>query len=225
MSWFMAAIYDRFMESMERACGDAWRKELLFDLRGDVLEIGAGTGRNLDHYRGLGRLVLAEPDPYMRRKLVARIARPSPAPVAERIDVVDWEAERLDHEPRSFDVVVSTLVLCSVRDPGAALLEIRRVLRPQGKLVFLEHVASGDPGRLAWQRRVEPVWTRVAGNCHLCRETEETIRAAGFTIDAVVRESARKALPILRPTIRGTVTVQSSIGPRSSPERTKNASP
>lgn len=203
----MAAIYDRFMESMERACGDAWRRELLGDLRGDVLEVGAGTGRNLDHYRDLGRLVLAEPDPHMRRKLAARSGQAS---VARRVDIVTWEAERLDTEAASFDAVVCTLVLCSVRDPKASLDEIRRVLRPGGKLVFFEHVAATRPDRLAWQRRAEPVWKHIAGNCHLCRDTERSIAEAGFAVDRIVRESARKALPIIRPTIRGVATARAA---------------
>jgi ubiquinone/menaquinone biosynthesis C-methylase UbiE len=90
-----------------------------------------------------------------------------------------------------------------VSDVKRSLEEIRRVLRPEGKLVFLEHVAAADPGRLAWQRRMEPVWKLVAGNCHLCRETARSIEEAGFRFDRITRESARKALPIVRPTIRG----------------------
>jgi ubiquinone/menaquinone biosynthesis C-methylase UbiE len=200
MSWLLAAIYDRFMERMERACGDAWRRELVENLRGEVLEIGAGTGRNLDHYRGLDRLVLAEPDRYMRAKLAVALERASPA---RDVAIVPWSAERLEVEDASFDAVVSTLVLCSVADVSRALAEARRVLRPGGRLVFLEHVASEDPARLGWQRRVEPVWTRIAGNCHLCRDTARSLEAAGFRLDRITRESARKALPIVRPMIRG----------------------
>jgi ubiquinone/menaquinone biosynthesis C-methylase UbiE len=202
MSWLMAAIYDRFMRDMERECGSAWRSELLGDLRGDVLEIGAGTGRNLDHYRQVQRLVLAEPDVHMRRKL-AGARRVACVSVSKRIDVVTWDAEQLESDARSFDAVVSTLVLCSVRDVARCLAEIRRVLRPGGKLVFLEHVAAEDPGRLAWQRRAEPLWKLVAGNCHLCRETARAIEDAGFRFERMTKESARKALPIVRPTIRG----------------------
>jgi ubiquinone/menaquinone biosynthesis C-methylase UbiE len=200
MSWFMATIYDRFMRDMERACGDAWRKELVTELRGDVLEIGAGTGRNLEHYRGLERLVLAEPDPHMRRRLAEKAAQTS---VATSVELVSWGAELIESEAHSFDAVVSTLVLCSVRDVKCSLDEIRRVLRPGGKLVFLEHVAATDPSRLVWQQRAEPLWKLVAGNCHLCRQTEQSIEAAGFRFDRITRESARKALPIVRPTIRG----------------------
>lgn len=201
MSWFMATIYDRFMRDMERACGDAWRRELVAELRGDVLEIGAGTGKNLEHYRDLERLVLAEPDPHMRRRLADKVAQTSTR--ARTVGVVTWSAEHLESEARSFDAVVCTLVLCSVRDVKRSLDEIRRVLRPEGKLVFLEHVAAEEPSRLAWQRRTEPLWKLVAGNCHLCRETARSIEEAGFRFDRITRESARKALPIVRPTIRG----------------------
>ncbi len=206
MSWVMATIYDRFMQGMERACGDAWRRELVGDLHGDVLEIGAGTGRNLDHYQDLGRLVLAEPDPHMRRRLVEKTKAVS---VARHVEVVSWEAERLQCDAASFDAVVCTLVLCSVHDPERCLDEIRRVLKPRGQLFFLEHVAAQDRPRLAWQRRTEPLWKLVAGNCHLCRDTERTIEAAGFRFDRITRESARKALPIVRPTIRGVASVAS----------------
>ncbi len=206
MSWFMATIYDRFMRDMERACGDAWRRELLTGLRGDVLEIGAGTGRNLEHYQELGRLVLAEPDPHMRRRLadkVAALRAGSSGARARTIDLVPWSAEHIESDASSFDAVVCTLVLCSVRDVKQSLDEIRRVLRPEGKLVFLEHVAAEDPSRLAWQRRTEPLWKLVAGNCHLCRDTARSIEDAGFRVERLTRESARKALPIVRPTIRG----------------------
>jgi SAM-dependent methyltransferase len=210
MSWLMAAIYDWFMGDFERECGAAWRADLLRDVRGDVLEIGAGTGGNLEHYAGLGagdpglrleRLVLAEPDPHMSKKLGARVA--ALGAIARSIDVVPWTAEKLDAPDESFDAVVATLVLCSVEDVGASLREIRRVLRPGGRFVFLEHVASPDPKRRAWQRRLEPAWKRLAGNCHLCRDAERSIEDAGFRVERITRESMRKAIPIVRPSVRG----------------------
>jgi ubiquinone/menaquinone biosynthesis C-methylase UbiE len=163
-----------------------------------VLEIGAGTGANLPHYpRAVERLVLAEPDPHMLGRL-----RRKPHPAAVR-DLVTADAAALPFADASFDFVVSTLVLCSVADPAAALREIVRVLRPGGALVYLEHVAAEEPGRLAWQRRIEPVWSAVAGSCHLTRRTGETIRDAGLVVVDERRESMRKALPIVRPSIRG----------------------
>jgi ubiquinone/menaquinone biosynthesis C-methylase UbiE len=95
--------------------------------------------------------------------------------------------------------------LCSVKDPARALAEMRRVLRPGGRLYFIEHVAADDnPGRLRWQRRVEPLWKRLMGNCHMTRQTLAEIERAGFTVENVRRESLRKAFPLVRPTVRGT---------------------
>jgi ubiquinone/menaquinone biosynthesis C-methylase UbiE len=136
----------------------------------------------------------------MRRKLQARAAALAPG----RIEVVDCPAQALAFPAGSFDAVVSSLVLCSVPDQNAALADIRRVLKPGGRLVFLEHVAAdSNPPRLKWQKRVEPVWKHLMGNCHLTRRTEAAILAAGFRIERVERESIRKAMPLVRPSIRG----------------------
>jgi ubiquinone/menaquinone biosynthesis C-methylase UbiE len=201
MSWLMSALYDRFMRQSEQACLERWRAELLHDLAGSVLEIGAGTGATLAHYpAAVSRLALCEPDPNMRRKLAARCAALAPG----RAEVADCPAQALRWPSGTFDAVVSSLVLCSVPDQPAALAEIARVLKPGGKLVFLEHVAAdNNPRRLKWQRRIEPVWKRLMSNCHLTRRTEAAIAAAGFRIDRVQRESIRKAMPLVRPSIRG----------------------
>ncbi|HEY2337321.1 MAG TPA: class I SAM-dependent methyltransferase [Burkholderiales bacterium] len=198
MSWLMAAVYDRFMRGSEEACLSKWRAELLRDLSGEVLEVGAGTGSTLGLYpKMVTRLVMAEPDPSMRAKLLAK-DRPS------RVEVADASLDGLPFKDQSFDAVVCSLVLCSVRDQKAALAEIARVLRPGGRLVFLEHVAAeGKPSRLKWQRRIEPVWKHLMGNCHLTRRTEAAIAAAGLDIEHIQRESIRKALPIVRPSVRG----------------------
>jgi ubiquinone/menaquinone biosynthesis C-methylase UbiE len=202
MSRFTAFVYDRFMRNMEQACGARWRDELLAGVGGSVLEIGAGTGKNLEHYRSaaIEDLTLAEPDPHMRRRLAATLAR---SPLAARARIVDWRAEAVALAAASVDAVVCTLVLCSVRSQAAVLAEAHRVLRPAGRLVVLEHVASPDPRRLAWQRRLDPVWSRVADGCHVARDTARAIEDAGFAFEILTRESARKALPIVRPTIRG----------------------
>jgi len=198
MSWLMAAVYDRFTRGSEEACLRKWRAELLGELSGEVLEVGAGTGSTLGLYpKAVRRLVMAEPDPHMRAKLAAKTL-PAGA------EVSDASLDKLPFQDRSFDAVVCSLVLCSVRDQKAALAEIARVLRPGGKLVFLEHVAAdGKPDRLKWQGRIEPVWKHLMGNCHLTRRTEAAIAAAGLQIERIERESIRKALPIVRPSIRG----------------------
>ena len=201
LSWLTAAIYDRFMQKTERASLAAWRTALLADLRGVVLEVGAGTGVNVAHYpKAVTRIVLAEPDPHMRAKLARRVSAADDA----RIETSDASVDALPWADGSFDAVVATLVLCTVDDPARALAEVRRVLAPGGRLVYLEHVAADhDPARLAWQRRIEPFWRPIAGGCRLTRRTQDTIREAGFDVRDETRESARKALPIVRTMIRG----------------------
>lgn len=200
MSRFLAWIYDPFMRGSEEASLRAWRAELVGALAGDVLEIGAGTGANLPLYPPLARLVLAEPEPHMRARLRDRVRALGRAGV----ELCDADAAALPFAADSFDAVVCTLVLCSVPDPARVLDEIRRVLRPGGRLVFLEHVESERPARARWQARLEPLWRRVAGNCHLTRRTAVLIAAAGFVIERQQRQSARRALPIVRESVRGT---------------------
>jgi ubiquinone/menaquinone biosynthesis C-methylase UbiE len=205
MSWLLAPIYDPFMRATEEACLHAWRRDLLFGLSGHVLEIGAGTGANLEFYpKGVDRIVALEPDPGMARRLRHKLAALPRERGGLRFEVVTGEAEALPFPSASFDAVVSTLVLCTVRDLDRTLSEIRRVLRPRGTFVFLEHVADErNPRRRAWQRRVEPIWTPLAGGCHLTRQTEAAIVRAGFEFEAIERESMRKAFPLVRASIRG----------------------
>lgn len=201
MGWLAALVYDRVMAPTEAACLARWRRELFAGLHGRVLEIGAGTGASLPLYpAAVSALTLSEPDPHMRRRLAAKLAAAGRAGAA----VAAGDAEAIDAADDSFDFVVSSLVCCSVADLDASLAEIRRVLRPGGQFVFLEHVAAAaGSSRRRWQDRLTPLWRRVAGNCHLNRDTERAIVAAGFEIDRIERESMRKAPPVVRPTIRG----------------------
>lgn len=200
MSWLLARVYDRMMAAPEEACLRTWRAELLAGVAGEVLEIGAGTGASLAAYgAGVSRLVLSEPDPAMRRQLEVAVTTSRPDAT-----VVSAPAHALPLPDASFDVVASFLVLCSVADVRQTLAELRRVLRPQGRLVFLEHVAAeANPRRLAWQRRVTPLWRLAAGNCHLARDTASAIEGAGFVVEELQRASIRKAMPLARPSIRG----------------------
>jgi ubiquinone/menaquinone biosynthesis C-methylase UbiE len=193
-----AWMYDRTLSRAEETCLADWRRALLEKAHGDVLEIGAGTGANLAHYPpAVRRLVLAEPDASMRSRLKRKVGeRPD-------VTVVDATAEAIPLPDRAFDVVVSTLVLCSVDSPGRSLAEVWRVLRPGGTLLFLEHVAAERPGRLRWQRVLEPGWRFMAGNCHLTRRTEDAIAEMGFALEDVRRESIRKVAGVVRPSVRG----------------------
>ncbi|MBT8495566.1 MAG: class I SAM-dependent methyltransferase [Deltaproteobacteria bacterium] len=199
MSRLVAAIYDRFMAESERACLQQWRAELLSGLTGRVLELGAGTGANLVHYPTTVELVLAEPDRHMRRRLQRRVD-------TARVELAEYTAEAIAAERGSFDAVVGTLLLCTVPDAQAVLDEVARVLKPGGQYLFIEHVAADSgTGRRRWQRRLEPFWRRLADGCKLTCDTESTLRSQPeLEMESIERTSMRKALPWLRPTIRGT---------------------
>ncbi len=201
MSFLNAYFYDKFMARTEQACLKEWRHGLLEQVSGDVLEIGAGTGANIELYSdGVTRLVLAEPDKHMRKLLTEHAASRQ----LENVSVIGGSAEQIDADDGSFDYVVSSLVCCSVTDLKICLSEIKRVLKPGGSLVFLEHVAAeSGTSRRRWQNLITPAWKTFMGNCHLNRETEQAILTEGFDITKIERESMRKALPIVRPTIRG----------------------
>jgi ubiquinone/menaquinone biosynthesis C-methylase UbiE len=110
------------------------------------------------------------------------LARPAPISLNVAVRVMDGTADRVPLPDESVDAGVASLVLCSVPDQASALAELRRVIRPGGELRFYEHVAATDPRWAQWQRRVDPVWTRIAGGCHLTRDTCAAIEHAGFEI-------------------------------------------
>lgn len=192
-----AALYDRLGRRAERGPLGARRRELLREASGRVLELGAGTGANLPHYPALEGLTLAEPDAAMRRRLAPRAAA-APFPV----ELLEAPAEDLPLPDASVDTVVSTLVLCSVEDPPLALAEARRVLRPGGRLLFLEHVRA--EGRAAgWQDRLDPAWRRLCAGCHPNRDTVAAIRRAGFGVTALRQLPDVPAAPWTRPVVAG----------------------
>lgn len=197
--WLFAAVYDRITAATEAAGLGAKRAALLAHAGGRVLEIGAGTGANLAHYgEAVSALTLAEPEAPMARRLRDRVARGH-----KSVDIVDAPAERLPFPDASFDAVVSTLVLCTVRDQPRALGEIRRVLRPGGQLLFLEHVRSDDAKVARWQDRLNAVNRVVAHGCNCNRSTLEAIRAAGFSVATLRHDEIPKAPAFLRPLIVG----------------------
>lgn len=200
-SWVMTKIYDGSMQKAEERCLREWREELLSPLSGDVLEIGGGTGVNLTYYpKTIRHLTLLEPDTHMRQKLLEKISENN----KENIEVLAVTAEAIPASNASYDAVVSTLVLCSVDNPDQVLTEIYRILRPQGKLIFIEHVAANNNSkRLKWQKRLEPFWKRIACGCHLTRTTENSMIRAGFKFDKITHQSMRGVPAIVRPSIKG----------------------
>ena len=192
-----AAVYDRILAASERAGLADERRRLLAGARGRVLEVGAGTGLNVEHYPDDTDLVLTEPEEPMRRRLAERVAR-----TGRKAIVVGAAAESLPYPDASFDTVVATLVLCSVEDPARALRELRRVLRPGGSLLFLEHVRADEPRLARRQDRLARPWRLVAG-CRCNQETVALVAAAPFRLHVVERGELPKAPALTRPLARG----------------------
>jgi ubiquinone/menaquinone biosynthesis C-methylase UbiE len=194
-----SAIYDRGLKATEEAGLREMRREVLAAASGRTLDVGAGTGVNLGLFgSGVTELVLVEPDPHMLKKLRAKLSESGVDAAA-----IQAPAERLPFADSSIDTAVFTLVLCTVPDPKAALAEAARVLRPDGRLLFVEHVRSQDPGLARWQDRLEKPWRFLGDGCHCNRDTVATIEASPFTVERVEDGSLPKAPPLVRPLVRG----------------------
>jgi ubiquinone/menaquinone biosynthesis C-methylase UbiE len=148
---------------------------------GDILELGCGGGTNLQFYDWSQVRTLSGVDP--SPELLGR-AQDALLRSGRSANFANGIAEALPFESSSFDSVVTTFTLCSVQDPTAALSEVRRVLRPGGRLIFLEHGKAPEPAAANWQNRIEPVWKHIAGGCHLTRPVTGAISDAGFVCDA-----------------------------------------
>lgn len=200
-SWLFAVTYDRQMAKVERAGLRDFRVGLLGFARGRVLEIGGGTGANVPFYGpGVESLTITEPEPPMIRRLEQRVGELSPSTVVLRAP-----AEDLPFEDDSFDVAVSTLVLCGVDDQPRALRELRRVLRPGGELLFMEHVRS-DEARLARRQDRMNGLSRFLVGCECNRPTLASIRDAGFTVTHVEHTTMPKVPSFVSPFIVGRAT-------------------
>ena len=148
---------------------------------GDILELGCGGGTNLQFYdwSRVNSLSGVDPSPELLGRAQDALLRSG-----RSANFANGIAEALPFENSSFDSVVTTFTLCSVQDPTAALSEVRRVLRPGGRLIFLEHGKAPEPAAANWQNRIEPVWKHIAGGCHLTRPVTGAISDAGFVCDA-----------------------------------------
>lgn len=198
-----AVGYDFAMAGPEKAVLSGHRKTLLGQVYGSVLELGGGTGANLPYFgEAVTELVVTEPEDAMVLRLEKNL-------VGYRLPakVVRAPAEDLPFEAETFDFVVSILVLCTVDDTARALAEVRRVLKPGGRLVFVEHIRSDDLRLARWQDRLHRVWLQVGYGCHCNRTTMESIERAGFSFNYVDHDRLRKAVPIIQPLIVGTAEV------------------
>ena len=194
-----AAIYDRGLKLTEEAGLREMRREVLAGASGRTIDLGAGTGVNCELFpETVAELVMAEPDPHMLKRLREKVAGEA------SIETVQAPAERLPFDDNSFDTAVFTLVLCTVPDPETALAEAARVLKPGGKLLFVEHVRAEEPRLARWQDRFETPWRFLADGCHCNRDTVATIESSPFEIERLEQDEMPKSPPIVRPLVRGT---------------------
>jgi ubiquinone/menaquinone biosynthesis C-methylase UbiE len=150
-------------------------------LRGDVVEVGFGTGLNAPHYPdGIQRIAAVEPS-----SLCMHIAEPRIAATSAKVELAGLNGETLDLPSDEFDAALSTWTLCTIPDVAAALAEIRRVLKPGGTFHFVEHGRAPDAHVARWQARIEPAWKHVAGGCHVTRQISDLVERAGFQLDSV----------------------------------------
>lgn len=179
--WYDAHIMPRLVKL---ACAQGqvmkWRAEIVPRAQGDVFELGCGGGLNLQFYREEAVRSLAGVDPH---PLLLEDARKAAGDKRWRLDLRLGKGEDIPFPDSQFDCAVCTFTLCSVEDHERVLGELRRVLKPGGQLLFLEHGRAPDPRIARWQERVEPVWKRLAGGCHLTRPIGSALRGAGFDVE------------------------------------------
>lgn len=198
-SRFFAWIYDRLSASSEAAGMGDIRHALMAEASGRTLEIGSGTGHNLEHYpAAVTELVLSEPNEFMVRRLREKVAAS-----ARAASLVEAGVDALPFPDGDFDTVVCTLVLCSVPEPAAAVAEIARVLKPGGRFLFVEHVRSDDPRLARIQDRLMRPWRVIGDGCTCNRDTLATLSASALDVEHVEHGSIPKAPPIVRPLIIG----------------------
>ena len=191
--------YDWFQSRSVEAGMEERRAQFLAPARGRCLEIGTGTGLNIDRWPDtVDELVLSEPDPHMAARLEKKIAGST-----RKVDVVQAPAEKLPFADGSFDTVALTHVLCTVPKPDEALREIARVLKPGGRLLFLEHVRSPDPGLARWQDRLHGPWYVFGNGCHCNRDTLSAIDASPLELESSERDEIPKAVPLVKPMVVG----------------------
>lgn len=200
-----AALYDRGLKATEEGGLRELRRRVLAEAKGRTIDLGAGTGVNADLFPpAVTEVVMVEPDPHMMRQL-----RGKPAGSRGDITLVEASADQLPFDDDSFDTAVFTLVLCTVPDPAKALAEAARVLKPGGKLLFIEHVRSQDQRLARWQDRLERPWHFLGDGCHCNRDTVATLEVSAFERVEVEHDQLPKAPPIVRPLVHGSAVAAS----------------
>ncbi len=215
----LAGFYERHVFSpvlklAERTLADV-RRELLSQASGEVLEIGIGSGLSLSHYGpAVERIVGLEPSEVLLGECQERVASRHEGPPVE---LVQAGAESMPFEDNRFDTVVAFLVFCTIPEADRAALEMVRVLKPGGRLLFFEHVAAPEPGLARWQQRLNPLWRPLACGCNINRDTRRVFERAGFDMSGVeVRRHPDIPLPLVQPVIEGnTGLAVSGESPRS----------
>ncbi|MGV1010445.1 MAG: class I SAM-dependent methyltransferase [Dermatophilaceae bacterium] len=207
-----ALVYDPFLLLAEARGMRQRRRQLLDEAAGRVLEIGAGTGLNVPHYgRRVDELVLTEPDRGMVRHLQRRVdslGRRTDAAGPATASVVPAPAEALPFPDASFDTAVTTMVLCTVPDPAAAIRELRRVLRPGGRLLLIEHVrADHSPTLARWQHRLRQPWKSFAAGCRADQDTTALLADAGWGVQALDAQTWHGMPFIVHPLLVGALEV------------------
>jgi ubiquinone/menaquinone biosynthesis C-methylase UbiE len=182
MSKYFARNYDAFMGLLEKKGFSDIRQELLKEAKGNVLEIGSGTGLNVPFYTYPDQVTALEPNPEMRAKSLQR-AKIALIP----LEIIAGDAENLPFEDDTFDTVVGTLVLCSIPNPEKALREIHRVCKPDGTILFFEHIRLNHRLWGSLQDFLTPVWKKLCDGCHLNRNSLELMEQTGFNVTHVTR--------------------------------------
>lgn len=172
-------LYDFFMKPFEDGKLNTIRKKLIGEAEGVILELGVGTGVNLDkyNYSNIEQLLLTD----LEIREIVR-AKYKKLPDSNKIKYVEGDVQKIELDDNSVDTVVSTLVFCSVNDVQKGLMEIKRVLKPTGKLIFIEHVISPNKKLASAMNFLTPAWKRIAGNCHLNRDYIDSLVDADFNV-------------------------------------------
>jgi ubiquinone/menaquinone biosynthesis C-methylase UbiE len=187
--WIFPRILDLSMRSQEVT---RYRKQLVPQAKGQVLEIGMGSGLNLPFYGpDVERLYGLEPSAELRTMASRRVQK-----AGVGLTLLDCSAEQIRLGDRSMDTVVMTWTLCTIPDAARALAEVHRVLKPGGDLLFAEHGLARDAGVRVWQHRLTPLWTRIAGGCHLNRKIDDLISGAAFRLEELRTEYAKGPRPM-----------------------------